>query len=76
MHVVAGRNDTKNRSWLLAFGNQPQLLRHAPPAATFPCTKDLDRVVGHDFKVAFKLDFTVATLATDRPQPIMPPGVV
>jgi hypothetical protein len=64
IHVVAGRNYLKNRSRFFACGNQPQLLLHTPPATALPCAKNLDRVVGHDFKVVSKLDFTVATLAT------------
>src|SRR6185437_4454890 len=42
---------------------QPQLLLNAPAAAALTRTEDLDRTIGHDFKV----DFTVTTFATDRP---------
>jgi hypothetical protein len=48
----------------MRFGDDPQLLFHAPASAALPPVDDLDRAVRHDFKVDLKVDFKVYSVTT------------
>ena len=64
---MLGGDRSKDSVRLVAFRDDPKLLLYTPTTAPFPCAKDLNRAIRHDFKVDLKVGFKVITLATNRP---------
>jgi hypothetical protein len=59
VNVLPCRYPNDGRSGFLRLRNNAELLLGAPAASAFPCTRDFDRAMRHDFKVDLKVGFKV-----------------